>query len=190
MEKFAAFIVRFRWPILITVLAVTGYFLWGMGKLEVKTDFMSSVDPDEPAVRLYDYLGNTFGGNDVALVALEAEDIFRRDVRDAFPPTPSDRGPLGSVSRPLTQGRLRRGALGLDLRGTFGLREVERSPVQGRLARAACLFGRQTFHARLGLRLCQQWLGFVVEFRIDILHLLRGEELLVEKHLGEVYLDA
>ncbi|OGD76751.1 MAG: hypothetical protein A2Y64_00360, partial [Candidatus Coatesbacteria bacterium RBG_13_66_14] len=32
----------------------------------------------------YDYLGETFGGNDVALVALEADDVFRRDVLTAM----------------------------------------------------------------------------------------------------------
>jgi predicted RND superfamily exporter protein len=80
LEKIAAFIVRHRWPVLVAVLAVTGFFFWGMGKLEVKTDFMTSFDPHEPVVKLYNYLGEAFGGNDVALVGLETDDVFRRDV--------------------------------------------------------------------------------------------------------------
>ncbi|HUT99006.1 MAG TPA: MMPL family transporter [bacterium] len=84
MEKIAVFVVRHRWPVLIAVLAVTGFFFWGMGELKVKTDFMASIDPEEPVVKLYDYMGETFGGNDVALVALEADDVFRRDVLGAM----------------------------------------------------------------------------------------------------------
>ncbi len=84
MEKIAAFIVRHRWPVLVAVLAVTGFFFWGMGKLEVKTDFMTSFDPNEPVVKLYDYMGQAFGGNDVALVALETDDVFRRDILGAM----------------------------------------------------------------------------------------------------------
>ncbi len=63
---------------------MTGFFFWGMGELKVKTDFMTSMDPDEPVVKLYDYMGQTFGGNDVALVALEADDVFRRDILGAM----------------------------------------------------------------------------------------------------------
>lgn len=84
MEKIAAFVVRHRWPVLAAVLVVTGFFVWGMGELKVKTDFMASIDPEEPVVKLYDYMGETFGGNDVALVALEADDVFRRDVLRAM----------------------------------------------------------------------------------------------------------
>jgi predicted RND superfamily exporter protein len=84
LGKIAAFIVRHRWLVLIAVLAVTAFFFWGMGKLAVKTDFMTSFDPNEPVVKLYDYMGQAFGGNDVALVALEADDVFRRDILTAM----------------------------------------------------------------------------------------------------------
>jgi len=84
MEKFAAFIVRFRWPILVVILVITGFFFWAMGKLEIKTDFMSSTDPDEPVVKIYDYLGETFGGNDIALVALKTSDVFKREILQAM----------------------------------------------------------------------------------------------------------
>ena len=84
MDKIAAFVVRRRWAVLIAVLVVTGFFFICMGELKVKTDFMASIDPEEPVVKLYDYLGETFGGNDVALVALEADDVFRRDVLTAM----------------------------------------------------------------------------------------------------------
>lgn len=79
-ERFARFVVRFRWPVLIVILALTAFFAVAMGDLEVRTDFISSLDADLPVVRLYDYIGEAFGGSDVAVVAVGAADVFQREV--------------------------------------------------------------------------------------------------------------
>ncbi len=73
MHGLAETIIRFRVLVIVLVLAVTAFMGWSMKDLGVETDMLASLPPDDPLVILFNDVGERFGGNYIAMVALEAE---------------------------------------------------------------------------------------------------------------------
>ncbi|MCK9462543.1 MAG: MMPL family transporter [Proteobacteria bacterium] len=74
--RVAELIIRFRWPILIIAVIITAAFATLLPKLEADDDvlqFLPAVDPD---IALFHRVNEKFGGLDVAIVGLEADDMF------------------------------------------------------------------------------------------------------------------
>jgi|GEM_PF-435325 len=80
MKRFADFVIRFRWSVLVVIVALTAFFTVAALDLEIKTDFLASLNEDDSLVQLYDYIGDNFGGNDVAMIALKTDEVFSPDV--------------------------------------------------------------------------------------------------------------
>ncbi|MCD4733074.1 MMPL family transporter, partial [bacterium] len=80
MKHFADFVIRFRWPVLVVIVALTAFFAVAALDLEIKTDFLASLNEGDSLVQLYDYIGDNFGGNDVAMIALKTDEVFSPDV--------------------------------------------------------------------------------------------------------------
>ncbi|MFA5817742.1 MAG: efflux RND transporter permease subunit [Bacteroidales bacterium] len=80
MEKFAEAIVKFRWIIIITVLGLTLIFGYQIKSLKINSDVISSLPDDDPAASLYKKIGTQFGGNDMGMIVLEADNIFKAEV--------------------------------------------------------------------------------------------------------------
>lgn len=76
MQTFAAFIIRHRSAVLSAVFAITCFLGYGLSKVTINSDILSYLDPDDPAIQLFNRVGNEYGGNTLAMVAVEAEDIF------------------------------------------------------------------------------------------------------------------
>jgi predicted RND superfamily exporter protein len=80
LKKFAGMVIRFRYVvILLTILitAILGYFIKDM---KINPDFTSYLPTADSTVQLYNKIGKEYGGNLLALVVLEAEDIFQADI--------------------------------------------------------------------------------------------------------------
>ncbi len=80
MNTFAERVVRFRYLIISVVVAITllmGYFL---KDIKVNADVMSYLMEDNESVRLFNKIGETFGGNDIIIVGLEGKDVFSADM--------------------------------------------------------------------------------------------------------------
>jgi predicted RND superfamily exporter protein len=76
MGKFSELVLRFRILIIIIVMLLTVVFGYSLKDLRVNSDILSYLPQDNPLVVLFNEVGNKFGGNSLAMVALETEDIF------------------------------------------------------------------------------------------------------------------
>ncbi|MBE9483539.1 MAG: hypothetical protein IMY74_01760, partial [Bacteroidetes bacterium] len=52
MNKLAKFIIRFRWLIVIVVLAFTGFTGYQITKMQINSDVISSLPDDDPDAAL------------------------------------------------------------------------------------------------------------------------------------------
>ncbi len=65
-----------RTPILTAVLLATVVAAYFARKVTVNTDLVAFLPKNNPHVRLFEEAGRTFGGNYLAIVGLEADDVF------------------------------------------------------------------------------------------------------------------
>jgi len=76
LQTFAEFIIRHRSMVLSLVFAITCFLGYGLSKVTINSDVLSYLDPDDPAIQLFNRIGDDYGGNTLAMVAVESEDIF------------------------------------------------------------------------------------------------------------------
>jgi predicted RND superfamily exporter protein len=83
LKKFAEFVIRHRKIVILSTVIITlilGYFI---KNLKIDPDIMSYLPKHDPVVRLYNRLGTEYGGNLLALVVLETDNIFQQKaIRD------------------------------------------------------------------------------------------------------------
>lgn len=75
MQKFATLVVKYRIAVIVITLALTGFFGYGLTKLTLNSDILSYLKDDE-VVRLFNRIGADYGGNTMAMVAIEGQEIF------------------------------------------------------------------------------------------------------------------
>lgn len=80
MNRFAEGIVKFKWLIIIAVVGLTVFFSYQTKNLHINSDIISSLPDDDPAARLYKEIGTQFGGNDMGMIVLETDDVFKAEV--------------------------------------------------------------------------------------------------------------
>lgn len=79
MKKIAETILKLRAVIIFSVIATTvilGYFV---KDLKINSDILSYLPEDDPVVKLFNYIGDKYGGNQLALIALETDDVFNKE---------------------------------------------------------------------------------------------------------------
>jgi len=76
----ARLVIRLRFLILGGTLLLTLLALFLLKDLRINSDILSYLPPDDPATILNTYISNTYGGSQLAVVALEAEDVFTPEV--------------------------------------------------------------------------------------------------------------
>jgi predicted RND superfamily exporter protein len=79
MKKFAQTVLKLRMVVIVITVLVTlilGYFI---KDLKINPDITSYLPKSDPAVKLFDYIGEKYGGNYLAIVALETDDIFSKE---------------------------------------------------------------------------------------------------------------
>lgn len=76
MKTFAVFVLKYRFVIIVLTLGLTLFFAYGMSKVTINSDMLSYLKPDDPVMQLFNRIGEDYGGNSLALVAIEADDIF------------------------------------------------------------------------------------------------------------------
>ena len=82
MKKTAGIIIRYRKAILALTLVVTIFFAWFMKDLTVDPDVFNYLPEDDPAAMLFNEIGQTYGGNYIAMIGLETENVFTYEVLD------------------------------------------------------------------------------------------------------------
>jgi len=77
--KFAAFVIRFRIWIFITIILITVFFSLFLNKLEINPDVYSNLPKDDKVSILFNKIGKDFGGNYQAIVGFETKNIFNKE---------------------------------------------------------------------------------------------------------------
>lgn len=80
MERFAEKIIRLRWAIIAVVFIVTILLGYQIQYLSINSDIFDSLPDDDPDASLYKNIGDEFGGNNVAMIVLETENIYTPEV--------------------------------------------------------------------------------------------------------------
>jgi len=79
MKKFSAPVIKYRKAVIFITILITlvlGYFI---KDLEINADILSYLPENDPAAKLFDYIGEQYGGSLSAMVALETDDIFNKE---------------------------------------------------------------------------------------------------------------
>ncbi len=76
MNKLVNGILNARWIILGISLVLTLFFAFQIKNLSINADIVSSLPDKDPIANLYKEIGTEFGGNDLAMIVLESENIF------------------------------------------------------------------------------------------------------------------
>jgi predicted RND superfamily exporter protein len=90
MKTFAVLVLKYRVAIVVITIGLTIFFGYGASKVTLNTDMLSYLRENE-AVRLFNRIGDDYGGNTVAMVAIESDNIFTtetlttiRDLTEAY----------------------------------------------------------------------------------------------------------
>lgn len=76
--RIAQFVLRFRWPLLILILAVTGFMAWHASKVELSYEFTKAIPTDNPKYKAYQNFKNEFGedGN-LLVIGITTPNLFK-----------------------------------------------------------------------------------------------------------------
>ena len=76
MRKLADVVIRYRIIIIVMAVLLTGFFGYQLKNLTINSDILSYLPQNDPHVVLFNEVGDKFGGNSLAMVALESDDAF------------------------------------------------------------------------------------------------------------------
>lgn len=80
MEKLTRWIIKLRWVIIVIVTALTFFFGYQIKNLRINSDVLSSLPDDDSTAVLYKRIGNQFGGNEIGMIVLETDNVFKTGV--------------------------------------------------------------------------------------------------------------
>ncbi len=76
MEKLAAFIIRLRYLIIVSVMLITAFFGYFIKDLKVNADVLGYLPEDDRTATLFKEIGKVYGGNDLVIIGIEGKDVF------------------------------------------------------------------------------------------------------------------
>lgn len=79
MEKLARLIIKGRVLIIAVTVILTVALGYNIKDLKVNADTISLLPDDDPIALLYKNIGKKFGGNDMGMIVLETDNIFKKE---------------------------------------------------------------------------------------------------------------
>lgn len=79
MRKFSELVIKYRKIIIFITIIITLIIGYSMKDLKINADITSYLPKTDPVVKLFNYIGEEYGGTLLAMVALETEDIFNKE---------------------------------------------------------------------------------------------------------------
>lgn len=76
LERFAGYVIRHAKFVVAVCLLVTLGFGYLIRDLKINSDILTTLPQDDPVIQTFNQVGETYGGNSLAIVAVEADDIF------------------------------------------------------------------------------------------------------------------
>jgi hydrophobe/amphiphile efflux-3 (HAE3) family protein len=80
MERLVQGIIKLKWVIVTGVLGLTLFFGYQIRNLTINSDILSTLPDDDPTAQLYKNIGDQFNGNDIGMIVLETDDVFKTEV--------------------------------------------------------------------------------------------------------------
>ncbi len=80
MLKLAQWVVKWRLPIVLIVLALTVFFGYYAAQIKVDANIVNSLPDSDPAAKLYKEVGKKYQGNTTGIIILQTDNVFRTDV--------------------------------------------------------------------------------------------------------------
>jgi len=80
MNGIARITIKLRWFIILLVVVLTLFLGYHIKDLRINSDIISSLPNDDPHAALFKKIGEQFGGNNMGIIILEANDIFNTAV--------------------------------------------------------------------------------------------------------------
>lgn len=80
MEKLASAIIKLKWFIIIAVIGLTVFLGSQLKNITINADIIGSLPDNDPVAKLYKNIGSKYGGNDMGMIVLETDDIFKTEV--------------------------------------------------------------------------------------------------------------
>ena len=80
MERFVQGIIKFRWVIVLSVLGLTLFFGYQIRNIKINSDILSTLPDDDPTALIYKNIGKQYGGNDIGMIVLETDNVFKTDI--------------------------------------------------------------------------------------------------------------
>lgn len=79
--RLALFILRFRWPLLLIVLAVTAFMGWHASQVQLSYEFTRAIPTDNPKYRAYQDFRKEFGedGN-MLVIGFQSDNLFEENL--------------------------------------------------------------------------------------------------------------
>lgn len=78
MKKFAGKVIKYRKPIILITIIITLVLGYNLKNLKINPDITEYLPKSDPVVELFDYIGEEYGGNQLAMIALETDEIFNQ----------------------------------------------------------------------------------------------------------------
>jgi predicted RND superfamily exporter protein len=76
---FIGWIIRNKLTVTTGILIVTSLLGYAMLKIVLNADFSTYLRQDDPVVQTYNYIGKTFASKSMALVLIQADDVFNKE---------------------------------------------------------------------------------------------------------------
>jgi len=80
MERLIKRIIKLRWVIIVSVIGLTLFFGYQIRYIKINSDILSTLPDDDPTACLYQNIGDQFGGNDIGMIVLETDDVFKTEI--------------------------------------------------------------------------------------------------------------
>jgi len=80
MKNLSELIIKFKWLTIIAVTVITVLLGYKICNLKINSDIISSLPDDDPAAALYKKIGTQFGGNEMGMIVLETDNVFKTEV--------------------------------------------------------------------------------------------------------------
>jgi hydrophobe/amphiphile efflux-3 (HAE3) family protein len=77
MDRMAKFILKLKWPIIILSLLITVFFGYQLTRIRVNSNVIDSLPANDSVVALFKSIGHQFGGNEVGVVIVQSDNIFK-----------------------------------------------------------------------------------------------------------------
>ncbi|MGQ9618345.1 MAG: efflux RND transporter permease subunit [Candidatus Aminicenantia bacterium] len=79
MDRFYELIIKLRLPVIILTIILTIFLGYKIKDIKINPDLVSYLPKSDSAVKLAEYIGNKFGGNFLAISAIETDDVFTKE---------------------------------------------------------------------------------------------------------------